>query len=204
MEKDTYNKISILSDKIMSYFNISDYFEIGVGFWGVVYDIGDKILKITTDLTEIENAFKLLGENTNHFPHIYNIHKVDFDKQSYGVIIAEKLEKMVTLTQYNIIQEKLESILGTLDYEFPIEDEDVIFNTFYNYSLNRLPNNVIKEVKKIPFIKSLFKIDKEAKKYNIKIDDIHYGNLAINGNKLVLIDLGGYGEEQREADIKIK
>jgi len=60
------------------------------GDYGSVYELNNKVFKITTDEIEIEHAEELKGQDTDNFVHIYDV-------KTYGsnlaVIIMEKLDK---------------------------------------------------------------------------------------------------------------
>lgn len=62
---------------------------LGSGDYGSAYQIGDKVIKITTDEVEIEHAHNLKGKNTEHFVYIYDLNVVD---PKLGIITMELLK----------------------------------------------------------------------------------------------------------------
>lgn len=64
---------------------------IGTGDFGNVYKIGDKVVKVTTDETELEHAEILKNRSTRNF---VQIEKVEVIKDSLGVITMEDLHPL--------------------------------------------------------------------------------------------------------------
>lgn len=75
------------------------------GDYGSVYELNNKVLKITTDEIEIEHAEELKKQDTNNFVHIYD---VKIYNSNLALIIMEKLDK------YN----------GEIPYDFEIQLEE--------------------------------------------------------------------------------
>lgn len=64
---------------------------IGTGDYGNVYQLGDKVLKVTTDETELEHAEILKGKLTRNFVKIFDVEVI---KPSLGIITMENLDEL--------------------------------------------------------------------------------------------------------------
>lgn len=62
---------------------------VGEGDYGVVFLLGDKIVKVTTDSEELEDAQKIKGKKTKYFVYIYD---VEVRNPKLGIITMENLE----------------------------------------------------------------------------------------------------------------
>jgi hypothetical protein len=62
---------------------------LGEGDYGVVFTVGDKVLKITTDSEELEDAQQIKGQRTKYFVYIYD---VEVRNPKLGIITMENLE----------------------------------------------------------------------------------------------------------------
>jgi len=61
---------------------------VGEGDYGVVFLLGDKIVKVTTDSEELEDAQKIKGQKTKYFVYIYD---VEVRNPKLGIITMENL-----------------------------------------------------------------------------------------------------------------
>jgi hypothetical protein len=62
---------------------------LGEGDYGVAFLVGDKVLKVTTDSEELEDAEKIKGKKTKYFVFI---HDVEVRNPKLGVITMDNLE----------------------------------------------------------------------------------------------------------------
>ena len=62
---------------------------VGEGDYGAVFLVGDKIMKVTTDSEELEDAQKIKGQKTKYFVYI---HDVEVRNPKLGIITMENLE----------------------------------------------------------------------------------------------------------------
>ena len=62
---------------------------LGEGDYGVVFLVGDKVKKVTTDSEELEDAQQIKGQKTKYFVYIHN---VEVRNPKLGIITMEDLE----------------------------------------------------------------------------------------------------------------
>lgn len=62
---------------------------LGEGDYGVAFLLGDKVLKVTTDSEELEDAQQIKGQRTKYFVFIYD---VEIKNPKLGIITMENLE----------------------------------------------------------------------------------------------------------------
>jgi hypothetical protein len=62
---------------------------IGEGDYGAVLLVGDKVMKVTTDSEELEDAQKIKGQKTKYFVHIYD---VEVRNPKLGIITMDNLQ----------------------------------------------------------------------------------------------------------------
>jgi len=62
---------------------------LGEGDYGVVFLVGDKVMKVTTDSEELEDAQQIKGQKTKYFVHIYD---VEVRNPKLGIITMEDLQ----------------------------------------------------------------------------------------------------------------
>lgn len=62
---------------------------LGEGDYGVVFKVGDKVIKVTTDSEELEDAQQIKGQRTKYFVYIYD---VEVRNPKLGIITMEDLE----------------------------------------------------------------------------------------------------------------
>jgi len=62
---------------------------IGEGDYGVVFLVGDKVMKVTTDSEELEDAQQIKGQKTKYFVYIYDL---EVRNPKLGIITMEDLQ----------------------------------------------------------------------------------------------------------------
>jgi len=62
---------------------------LGSGDYGAAFLLGNRVVKVTTDSEELEDAGKLQGVDTKYFVHIYDVEIIN---QKLGIITMEDLE----------------------------------------------------------------------------------------------------------------
>ena len=77
------------------YYNLVDKIKqqggkfLGSGDYGAAYLVGDKVIKVTTDSQELEDAQKIKGLTTKYFAYIYEVEIVN---ELLGVITMQNLQ----------------------------------------------------------------------------------------------------------------
>ena len=77
------------------YYNLVDKIKqqggkfLGSGDYGAAYLIGDRVVKVTTDSQELEDAQKIKGRTTKYFAYIYEVEIVN---ELLGIITMENLQ----------------------------------------------------------------------------------------------------------------
>lgn len=66
---------------------------LGSGDYGAAFLVGGKVIKVTTDSEELEDAQKIKGKKTKYFVHIYD---VDVRNPKLGIITMDNLEPYTT------------------------------------------------------------------------------------------------------------
>lgn len=62
---------------------------LGSGDYGAAFSLGGKVVKVTTDSEELEDAAKLQGVETKYFVHIYDVEIIN---EKLGIITMQDLE----------------------------------------------------------------------------------------------------------------
>ena len=78
---------------------------LGGGEYGVVYMVGDKVVKVTTDSEELEDAQQIEKQTTKYFVYIYNVEVIN---PKLGIITMQDLEPFTGSEQDVPIEEILE------------------------------------------------------------------------------------------------
>jgi hypothetical protein len=90
--------LSILKEIVQpseDYYNLVDKIKqqggkfLGSGDYGAAYLVGDKVLKVTTDSQELEDAQKIKGLTTKYFAYIYDVEIVN---ELLGIITMQNLQ----------------------------------------------------------------------------------------------------------------
>ena len=169
--------------------------QLGRGGYGYAFEIpGNKVMKVTADVSEYINALELKGRNNKHIVNVYDVYEIAEPYIDVYVIISEKLK------QDKSIQSGMNDIYGWFhDVKersgFPWEYvsdfvNDIMDDGVKKYS--KVINQMLKDInpKSNDFSKQLINVLMDASKNNINIDfhDENFGYKS-NGN-LALLDLG--------------
>ena len=175
------------------------YYEIepiGHGHFGSAYDVGfNKILKLTRDEKEYDNAQILQNKDTEHLVKIFKSDVIDLGEGGKGIYWAILMEKLIKPSK-NVID-----IVDTLTFnDFPGKYEHWYEKSLYNieqfpekelnsWLLDTFENeNTVNNARHI--LKQMIEIKKEAKEMGMSTVDLHGGNVGFKHDKLVLFDLG--------------
>ena len=107
---------------------------LGEGDYGVVFLVGDKVKKVTTDSEELEDAQQIKGQKTKYFVYIYD---VEVRNPKLGIITMDNLEPFTGSEQDVPIDDILEEadMLGIFpDLEGPggsIKMDNIMQDRYY-------------------------------------------------------------------------
>lgn len=159
---------------------------IGGGLWGIAYEIpGNRVLKITEDDREIENAKSLVGKNLDRLANIYKVYNIKghSDKK---VIIMEKLQPLNS------------------EYDKALDIFSGYFTDFYNgeWTWGEIAYNGYEEdfdeylksakYNGIPITdiySEILQILEEAGSVGIQLTDMHAGNMGLKNGQLAIFDI---------------
>ena len=164
------------------------------GDHGYAYNIGDKIMKVTSDKTELTESLKIIGKNLKHLANIYGVFEIEpregSDAPVSYVMIGEKLntdkpyfDKMVQKLDY-----VFEKILG-LDFIAVIDD---YANNDYYDKKEKINNYLSKNPEDANFFNGLLAIADEANQNGIEsMEYLNTGNLGYKpSGELAFFDMG--------------
>lgn len=180
---------------------------LGSGEHGNAYLTNDnKVVKVTTDLSEYSESRKLINVNAKHIAKIYDCFIVDSNKlkrelpniRGMWVILLEKVDhdEIKQRLLFNGLVESFEEqfdedFFGILSF-FHVGEIDK--TKMYEYYKNIDIDSEWKD-----YFKQLIELIEELKKYNIKSVDYGPANFGFRGNTLVYFDIG-FGEEDTGFD----
>ena len=191
-------------NKLKNYIDIPQMTYIGSGEYGDAYDIGnDRVLKFTTDKSEMNESLSIKGKYFKHIADIYDVFKItsksNENKELY-VIVLEKLDTKIN---------EFEKHFDRLEYIF----ENVFSVNFYKFFENYMFSHGLMFKSKKPlidkymsknlndekFFYGLISIANELKNNNIDTDDfLNPSNLGYKKTGLLgFFDLG-IGDENKK------
>lgn len=205
-------KAAELVQKLSKHFKLTKIFPLGSGTQGIAYYIpNNRVLKITTDRSEVAEAHKIQGKKLKHLANIYGTYTLKGQYEGFYVIISELLDYDEDIDSAGYY---LKDVLSEDHYEeeaYYKNDHRLLTRIFYGQVTER----EIKQIRKdIPvylksdqakvalwYLDGMIGIFKELKANNIKSSDWGTMNLGVkkNGN-LAMFDLG-YGGETPAATI---
>jgi DNA polymerase-3 subunit epsilon len=177
----------------------SDAEEIGSGYNGTAYKFGgNKVLKVTTDESEIKAATFIRGRSDlKHVIHVYDT--FSFAKENdyehwYGIVadLADPLPNENVFGDYIFFISNKVNLQG--------EHIDNPWNMDWNMLKQRVMQNCFDDKEDILFAKEAFnyfhklgfpQLFDELKRNKIEYKDVHSDNFKTKNGKIVLVDLGG-------------
>ena len=188
---ETFNPYSELDEKLiilaLRKTNLADQIKkikaLDSGSKGIAYDIGNKVLKITTDKSEADASSLLVGKKLKGVSKFYDVFKYEGE------------DKLLRNT-YVIIQEKLKDDMSAAIkahaefrkwFDATISDR-VPGTKGISFSYEKYKDKAKEELS--PELFNLYIGLMELQKYKIEWDDFHTGNILFRGKMPVIIDLG--------------
>jgi len=178
---------------------------LGGGSNGFAFDIGNnKIFKLTSDASEADAAFKLLGAKPIHIAAVYNIYKiVDTEKnQAFFGFIEENVENkpVQEFWRYiNIVDAIMPNEMGFVDFMILMKKKSIDANNIIALAQGILSQNPEANIsnegrkKTYNFILGIVEIKKELLSYGIYSNDYsNVENLGYENGVLKFFDFGGY------------
>jgi len=165
---------------------------------GYAYNLGNnKILKITTDISEAIESKKILNKKNNHIADIYNVFQIEYNNKIFYAIILEKLKINPELfkSYYNFFDKLFISLFNEDYYTilmFYFRNKNA-YDEKFNSEINK---HLSKFIDKYKFYNELLAIINEQKQNGIKNSDfLNPYNLGYKSNgNLAVFDLGS-GDE---------
>jgi hypothetical protein len=174
-------------------------YHLGFGSFGhafLVKNDNEKfVLKFTSDINEYKNAKLLIGKNLNYISNYYKAVKLDLKSKTFFNTYAITLEYLETPKKY--LSDDLFYLIDTF-VVFKLKNPDLEFDEYYderNFAH-------LSEDQYYDLCYDLEKISEEAKKYNIKIKDLHSANVGYKKNHLAWFDVGFTSENNFEYNDK--
>ena len=164
----------------------------GYGSFGIAYDAGNSIVKLTTDKTEKEMAEKINNDkikNKDIFPYIYKIKEYETNSFTIYAIEMEKVEilsyneRMTYINVEELIEDFFHTNLSTI-YNF-----DEIYEKMKDEIEKKDLRKDIEE-KTIKMLKEYIELHKKLKENDLLADDLHPENVGWKNDQLVILDLG--------------
>lgn len=198
---------SEIVQKLTKHFKIGKVAPLGSGTNGFAYYIpNNKVLKVTKDRSEAAEAYKIKGNKLKHLANIYEVYALKGRFAGTYVIISELL---------NITDDIRDADDWLSDFFENMEGANVFtrFNTdklWKQYQIGKIPPTAIKKtINDIHeyfepykaeivewYLKGMFAIIDELRKYGIQSTDWGVTNLGIKKNgTLAMYDLG-YGDKK--------
>jgi hypothetical protein len=169
---------------------------IGAGVWGIAYEIpGNKVIKITEDDREVENAKHLVGKKNKFMADIYKVYSIGRKKEQESSPFRFSAGKKIIVMEKLMPLESVRPMLGkVIDFsdafdEYSSEESswsEMLENgwdeDFDNYL--RKQNKGLEDV-----YSDLLAIYEEAASKGIYLTDMHQENFGIKNGHLAIFDI---------------
>lgn len=185
-EKYKTLKISkILLDSVCSDFNLdhSKLKFLDSGFFGNAYEIDDKVLKITSDIREVNDVYKIVGKKLPGVVKYYKIKKIE-NSQYYAIL----MDKVITLEDYIKKYNDIKKVKKFINH--------ILNNLYYNWNdinnfdyFKKLVLYEISEEKYMNWFLLKFWNFYKKLKFLDNFPDINFYNIGIDKkNELIFFD----------------
>lgn len=208
----------VIADRFFKKFNLGEPKLIGCGLSGCAYETNNgRVLKLTTDQTEITEANKIKGQKLGHIADVYNTFKIKYNDETFYGLLIEKLREDANLKEdYNDLKKFFQEqyygknevgCIGTLGYMLTDIVSGQIDKDSDTWTDIKDRMKGMKEFKKLELFEQLIEMAGEMEYNVMMIEDIHGENIGYkpNGN-VALFDFGGFDEEftDAEQDVELK
>ena len=199
--RDLYHTQDAIAQKLAKHFDIKKIAPLGSGSQGYAYYIpNNRVLKITTDKSEVAEAYKIKGKKLKHLANVYEAFTLGGQYEGTYVIISELLNKAESIDDADLL------LSDYLDNEFSYS----ISFFFEDYSNGSITKEEIKEYIKginefyrkdsynarqaIWYMTEKFGVIDDIRRNGIKSTDWGLTNLGLKKDgHLAMYDLG-YGD----------
>jgi hypothetical protein len=170
------------------------------GKHGYAYNIGgNKILKITTDISEAVESKKILGRKNTYIANIYGVYQINYDVNNkiYYAILEEKLK--TDLNHFKLLTDNLNKLFKHL---FDLDYADIIYDYYIknrqeydSYFKPEIDEKLKKFQTTYEYYNNLLAIADEIKNNYIDSSDfLTLANLGYKPNGVIGFFDIGYGE----------
>lgn len=169
---------------------------LGAGVWGIAYEIpGNRVLKITEDDREVDNAKHLIGQKNKFMADIYNVYSIGKKKEKESSPFQFSAGKRVIVMEKLIPLEKDNQMLGKVIKFSDAFDEYSSEESSWTEMLENgwdedFDNFLRKKNKGLEDVYSdLLAIYEEAASKGIYLSDMHQENFGIKNGHLAIFDI---------------
>lgn len=190
-----------IAKKVAEKLRLGNPTEIGKGTQGIAYGVDkDRVMKLTTDMSEVVEASKIKGKNFAHLPEIFGVYALKGNMAGLYVIVNELLSQpFLFFTQIESLRK------GWLDIGLKDELGLTFFDFIKDYltgssSSKNLKIAATKIKNELPEFYDIFNqyitVLNDIKAAGIKSADVHPINMGFKNNgNLAYFDLG-YGDNK--------
>jgi hypothetical protein len=181
--------IPFFADLILATYHKEVKAVLGEGGNGIAFDLGDSVVKITSDRVEVKYAKRLIDINSDHLVKVYDVREVTelaIGDMKRHMIHQEKLETNglnSTIKSMIFYIQSRSTILHKLKNDIKVTDTDI---------LELFKDNILSldDTNKLYMYREIEKIFLECKKYGLPIYEISEKNVGVRDRKyLVYFDI---------------
>jgi hypothetical protein len=169
---------------------------LGAGVWGIAYEIpGNKVLKITEDDREVNNAKHLAGKKNEYMADIYKVYSIGKKKEKesspFQFSAGKKVIVMEKLTPLEKVMPMLRKVIDFSDAFDEYSNEDSSWTEMLENGWDEDFDNYLKKQKKglDGVYSDLLTIYEEAASKGIYLSDMHQENFGIKNGHLAIFDI---------------
>ena len=188
-----------VNSEVSSLLDEDTYEFLGEGCYGRAFRVSDnKVVKVTTDMNELEMAEHLIKNNYKFFIKVYKIFRIYYNKDLIGAVIIKDYVEDVNHSQNYKFWKSVRSYCNNYHKKEDTWDSRTWFVDI-NYSITELweylkKKGVHDKYHSILMDKALMckEFNKFKKKFNLRTLDIHNENFGFNNGHFILFDVSGF------------